>query len=220
MVLHAWRLRATIVAVAALVAAAALASCASGSAGRSAVASPAATPTTSATPAAPVRATTTAAHVFAAFDSTGAPAAGVAAHRSGTCWTSSITVSSRDAYRCISGNAILDPCFAASAAASARVVDCYASPWTKAVQLALKATLPAPGAPLKISQPWAIEVGAGTRCVVTTGTAPIVRGVAMRYQCDTGTAGLLSTGGPLLEVQLQTAAGAVQRAAVVGAWTA
>jgi eukaryotic-like serine/threonine-protein kinase len=214
---HAWRLRATNLAAVAILAVIALSACASEPASSKPSVSPSAH---TATPAAPVRAVTTATHVFAAFDSGGAPVAGVAAHRSGTCWTSSITVSARSGYRCFAGNQILDPCFASSAARSTRTVDCYADPWGQAVRLTLKKALPAPGAPLKISQPWAIELAGGDRCVVTTGTAPLVGGVTMRYQCDTGTAGLLSDRGSLLKVQYRAPGGALQRIAVAGSWTA
>jgi hypothetical protein len=217
MLQHAWRPRATKLAGVTAVALIAISGCASGPTGSGPSASP---PTRSATPAARVTATTTATRVFEAFDSSGAPAAGVAAHRSGSCWTSSITVSDRGAYRCLAGNQILDPCFASSASRSTRTVECYANPWGQAVQLALKTDLPAPGAPLKISQPWAIELAGGNRCVVTTGTAPLVHGVAMRYHCDTGTAGLLSSGARLLEVQFRATGGELQHVAVLAAWTA
>jgi hypothetical protein len=157
-------------------------------------------------------------HVFAAFDSAGAPALGIRAHRSGHCFVSSITVPDRSAYRCFAGNEILDPCFAASASAPT-VVDCYADPWTAAVQLRLTAELPAPGPPLKIAQPWALQLADGTRCVVTTGTTPLLRGVPMRYQCGSATAGLLDTGGTLLRAQVRTAGGSVSQVTVAATWT-
>jgi len=156
-------------------------------------------------------------HVFAAFDSSGAPAAGVAAHRSGTCWTSSITVAARGAYRCFAGDQILDPCFAA---VSRDVVDCYGDPWSKAVELTLKSRLPTPGAPLKISQPWALELAGGNRCVATTGTTDFIDQVAMRYQCRTGIAGLSSTSGPVWQALYQDPAGAHSQVPVAAVWTA
>jgi eukaryotic-like serine/threonine-protein kinase len=160
----------------------------------------------------------TAAHVFAAFDSTGAPALGIRTHRSGRCFASSITVPDRSAYRCFAGNEILDPCFAETPSART-VVDCYADPWTAAVQLRLTAAPPTPGAPLKIAQPWAVQLSDGVRCVVTTGTTPLLRGVPMRYQCGTATAGLLDTAGPLLRAQVRTAGGSVTQVTVTATWT-
>jgi hypothetical protein len=219
MLQHAWRFRAANLGAVALLAIIVLSGCASEPTKHSSSAPAAAPATSSATSATPVRATTTATHVFAAFDQGGAPAAGVAAHRSGSCWTSSITVSARAAYRCFAGNQILDPCFASSASRSTRVVDCYADPWSHAVQLTLSRKLPAPGAPLKISQPWALELAGGNHCVVTTGTAPVVAGVTMRYQCDTGTAGLLNDTASALRVQLRAPGGGLDRIAVAGAWT-
>lgn len=162
-------------------------------------------------------------HVFAAFDSGGAPAAGVTAHRSGKCFTSSITVSARDAYRCLAGSQLFDPCFAAGTAPLARTVDCYESPWSGAVEVRLRTALPAPDAPLKIAQPWAIQLAGGDRCVVTTGTTQLVRGVAMRYQCGAGTAGLTSSAtgtNMLLEALFLPTTGPAHRVAVTASWTA
>jgi hypothetical protein len=188
---------------------------------------PASTPTTPARPAASVEpartataVATTATQVFAAFGSGGAPTAGVVAHRPGRCWTSSITVSARNAFRCFAGNEILDPCFAAPAPAGRNTVACYADPWSRAVVLRLTAALPASGAPLKISQPWAIELAGGDRCVVTTGTTSLLRGVAMRYQCGDATAGLVTSSGPRLSALERTSSGEVRTVRVVTAWLA
>ncbi len=172
------------------------------------------------TSAAPSAAAITATHVFAAFDSSGAPSAGVGAHRSGTCFASSITVAARGAYRCFAGNRLLDPCFVVPGSAK-HTVACFADPWSRAVLLRLTAKLPKPGAPLKISSPWAIELSGGERCVVTTGTAHIVHSVPMRYQCASAeTAGLLSTSGKLLKAQVRSSAGALRQVPVLASWTA
>jgi outer membrane murein-binding lipoprotein Lpp len=233
--MHPWRVRlpgtapfaALLVApTAVLVAALVLAGCASHPAGSgsSTSASHAAGSTTSVSASRsatvpPVRAATTTTHVFSAFGSTGTPAAGVRAHRSGSCFASSITVPDRAAYRCFAGNEILDPCFVESTSPRSAVA-CYADPWSRAVELTLKAALPTPGPPLKISQPWAIELADGDRCVVTTGTAPILHGLAMRYQCRSGTAGLLASAAALLRAQFRSPGGTVMTVAVAASWTA
>ena len=221
MQLPATRLRTGVAAVAALVLALAVAGCASRPTAPAATrpaTSASASPPASSSSAAPTQAPTTVTHVFAAFDSTGRPALGIRAHHSGHCFTSSITVPDRAAYRCFAGNEILDPCFAASASART-VVDCYADPWTAAVQLRLTAELPAPGPPLKIGQPWALQLADGMRCVVTTGTTPLLHGIPMRYQCGTAMAGLLDTWAPVLRAQLQTAGGSVSQVTVAATWT-
>lgn len=219
------RLPGAVVAVCGTVLALVLTGCASRPAApastRSATAgtSPAATHSNSSSgSASPTHSPATVAHVFAAFDSTGAPVLGIRTHRSGRCFASSITVPDRSAYRCFAGNEILDPCFAETASVRT-VVDCYADPWTAAVQLRLTGALPSPGAPLKIAQPWAVQLSDGVRCVVTTGTTPLLRGVPMRYQCGTATAGLLDTAGPLLRAQVRTAGGSVTQVTVTATWT-
>lgn len=162
---------------------------------------------------------TTVSHVFAAFGSGGAPAAGVTAHRSGTCFTSSITVAARSAYRCLAGNQLLDPCFVVPGHRQ-RAVDCYADPWTGAVRLHLTKALPKPGAPLKIADPWAIRLADGTKCVVATGTSRLLHGVAMRYQCGSATAGLTRDTGAHLMALVRDKSGSVRHVAVAATWTA
>jgi hypothetical protein len=173
-------------------------------------------------PAASVRAasTTTTTHVFAAFDSSGAPAAGVGAHRSGTCFASSITVAARSAYRCFAGNRLLDPCFVVPGSGE-RSVDCYADPWSAATLLRLKSAAPGPGAPLKIAQPWAVRLVDGVRCVVTTGTTRLLHQIPMRYQC-TGSviAGLLPGHTKQLTAQVRQPGGAIKDVLVAATWTA
>jgi hypothetical protein len=204
----------------AAVAVALLAGCASDPARTAARAVSTQSATGTSTSVAPIAAATTATHVFAAFDSSGAPAAGVVAHRSGTCFASSITVPSRGAYRCFAGNRLLDPCFVVPGSAK-HTVACFADPWSRAVVLRLSASLPKPGAPLKISSPWAIELSGGERCLVTTGTARIVHGVPMRYQCASAeTAGLRSASGKLLKAQVRSASGALRQVPVLASWTA
>ena len=201
--------------------------------------------TTAGTGAAPSRttalsapATITANHVFAAQNSNGAPAAGVVAHRSGSCFTSSILVSAADAFRCFAGNQLLDPCFASSVGAKALM--CYASPWSQAVELTLTAPLPA-APPLSFARPWAIELANDQRCVAVSGTALAVRGVLLGYHCApktsgnsgtgasgtrasgtgaSGTAGLRSTAGPLLLALYRAPTGALQQVAVLATWKA
>jgi hypothetical protein len=162
---------------------------------------------------------TTVQHVFAAFGSGGAPAAGVTAHRPGTCFTSSITVATRSAYRCLSGNNLLDPCFVVPGHGG-RAVDCYADPWTGAVRLKLTKALPKPGAPLKIADPWGMRLVDGTRCVVATGTAPLLHGVPMRYQCGTESAGLARPTGAHLVALVHGKSGRARQVAVAATWTA
>jgi hypothetical protein len=117
----------------------------------------------------------------------------------GTCWTSSITVRTADAYRCFAGNEILDPCFAQSR--TAHVVVCYADPWSPGVRVIVPTVLPAP-APLAVSHPWALELANGKHCVAATGVVNRIGTLALLYQCrHGGSAGPLVTHDGRSEVQ-------------------
>jgi hypothetical protein len=165
-------------------------------------------------PSAHTIATTT--RIFTPYDRSGAPTAGVVAHRSGSCFAKSITVSTAHAYRCFAANAILDPCFAAPGAK--HVLDCYASPWAHAVELRV-AKLTVAGAGAHVTRPWAIELAGGLRCVATNGTATFVRGVALTYQCPDGAAGLRAGSTPRAMSALYRASdGAIATRVVVVAW--
>lgn len=159
----------------------------------------------------------TAIKVFAPFDPDGAPVAGVAARRSGSCFTNSITVPRAGAYRCFAANQILDPCFAASP--SAPTLSCYAAPWSRATVLRVSGKLPTT-APLHITRPWAIELSSGQRCVAMTGTTQQLHGVTLGYQCADGTAGLRSGAAALAQAVLRTARGAVADVTVAVEWKA
>jgi hypothetical protein len=115
----------------------------------------------------------------------------------GTCWTGSITVARSTAYRCLAHNSILDPCFATSR--RARVVDCYADPWSAPTRLRLSQRLPSVGASSSGIHLWALRLADGSRCVAVTGTVQVVGNVALTYSCSSGTgaaAGLTPSTGP------------------------
>jgi hypothetical protein len=115
----------------------------------------------------------------------------------GTCWTTSIAVSSSSAYRCLATNSILDPCFATSR--RARVVDCYADPWSAPTRLKLAARLPSTTGQVGTTHLWALRLAGGIRCVAVTGTVQIVGNVALTYSCGAGSgaaAGLTPSDGP------------------------
>jgi hypothetical protein len=163
-----------------------------------------------------VHATVTTTRIFTPYDRSGAPTAGVVAHRSGSCFAKSITVATGHAYRCFAANAILDPCFAAPGAH--HVLDCYASPWAHAVELRV-AKLTVAGAAAHVTRPWAIELVGGLRCVAANGTATFVRGVALTYQCPDGAAGLRAGSSPRTMSALYRASdGAIAMRAVAIAW--
>lgn len=154
--------------------------------------------------------------VFAPYDRSGAATTGVVAHRSGSCFTASITVSAASAYRCFAANELLDPCFVVPG--STHLLDCYADPWARAVQLRVP-RLPKATSTISVVRPWALTLADGSHCVATNGTAPVVRHVALGYQCRTGMAGVMgSVHARLLHVLYRSVDGLVRTVRVAAVW--
>lgn len=88
-------------------------------------------------------------------------------HVSGHCWTTSIASPRSDAFRCMSGNEIDDPCFKID-------VKSVACPDEKAINtgivMNLTKALPAAQSPPPSPQAWAMVLGSGARCSRATGT--------------------------------------------------
>jgi hypothetical protein len=94
-----------------------------------------------------------------------------------------------DAWRCITGNIILDPCFD-SAARDPNIVVCADSPWAHSAVL-LRLTEPLPVAAGNAGWehpelPWALELANRDRCVVASGATFMVAGLRANYACATG----------------------------------
>lgn len=114
-----------------------------------------------------------------------APQFRVGARGSGHCWEASLAAEVPGAYRCFEGNAIHDPCFAASA--HARTVACFVDPWHAVTVLRLTHRLsrlrPLPhGSRL----PWAIVTADGRRCAFMTGATALVGNERINYGCTDG----------------------------------
>ncbi len=117
-----------------------------------------------------------------------APGVRVARTIRGYCWTTSIAEGTANAYRCMSGNYIYDPCFAPHAgAAGVSEVACAPAPWSKVVMMRLTRRLPANSGYRPTL--WALVLAGGDRCVVGTGTNGEVDGVVMFFYCNHGLAG-------------------------------
>ena len=111
----------------------------------------------------------------------------VSARTAGSCWTASQASGSRpDAWRCMSGNRIHDPCFVGFVG-SDQVAACFASPWTsEVVLLTLSGPLPADvkrSPSLLSGPPWALELASGERCTMLTGATWAVAGMRVNYGC-------------------------------------
>jgi hypothetical protein len=100
----------------------------------------------------------------------------------GSCFTSSSASASRpDAWRCSSGNGILDPCYQRILGDEKQLACPVGGPWPANVVL-LTLTQPLPSEPRKdISRgdtlPWVIELANGQRCTLMTGAMPPAAGM-------------------------------------------
>lgn len=106
--------------------------------------------------------------------------------RSGHCPSGSEATPRRDAWRCFSGNLVLDPCF--SSAHDRGVVVCPEAPWLKdGIEIHLtKPLVSADGnhaTPSPSLQPWALELASGLRCRFAEGATNVVEGHRLDYFC-------------------------------------
>jgi hypothetical protein len=110
---------------------------------------------------------------------------------SGTCFAASAASSTRpDAWRCSSGNGILDPCYQRILGDEKQLACPVGGPWPANVVL-LTLTQPLPSDPRKETSradalPWAIELTNGQRCTLFTGAMPPVAGMRINYGCPGG----------------------------------
>jgi hypothetical protein len=110
----------------------------------------------------------------------------VAGSVKGACWTSSIAVSSADAYRCMSKSFIYDPCFAPETKKFAQLA-CMATPWGRITRFDLTAVIPKAAKHSNgRSWVWAYQLENGLRCITDTGTGTVVDKVALNYYCVSG----------------------------------
>jgi hypothetical protein len=138
---------------------------------------------------------------------------------SGKCFATSIAVPLSGVYRCLSGNNILDPCFApAHVTTPARVV-CFADPWSAGTVLTVHGALPHYTPDPTPGDPWAIALSNGARCVAVTGAVPQLNGIDLTYGCGEGTvAGLTSTTNGALVAHYGPSTGPLHDVGVRTAW--
>jgi hypothetical protein len=86
---------------------------------------------------------------------------------SGSCWVTSNVTGRKDAYRCMAGNDIYDPCFAAP---SGDRVGCPLS-GTDVTVLTVADPLPEPDL-RGVATVWMIVLNDGTRCARSSGAGP------------------------------------------------
>lgn len=143
-------------------------------------------PKTTSTPA--TRVTTPAATVTKIFDPTNASgnlSVSATATVKGNCWTTSIVAERPDAYRCMVGNDIYDPCFGVS---QTQALCPSGGPWTNR---GLLLDSPPPSGQLNRDEgtsgaPWALQLSDGINCVEDSGATEVIAGQPLRYGCSRG----------------------------------
>jgi hypothetical protein len=104
----------------------------------------------------------------------------------GYCWTGSLATPRRDAWRCLEGNSILDPCFSSAEVAGAVV--CPNIGMINGTELNLTKPLPRRDAnnarPSLRLAPWNIELTSGRRCGFATGGTEVIDSQRLNYGCN------------------------------------
>ena len=101
--------------------------------------------------------------------------------QAGSCWTNSLAVWREDAWRCMVGNDIYDPCFAEDDG-----VICGANPVTSTISFALTLTEPLPAPEVSsdtANHAWLVELADGTVCEFATGATGGVGDERINYFC-------------------------------------
>ncbi|MGH8963395.1 MAG: hypothetical protein ACRDWT_19760 [Jatrophihabitantaceae bacterium] len=156
--------------------------------------------------------------LFTPFDENGQLSVHASDGGRGSCFATSIAVPVSGVFRCLSGNTILDPCFAPVHETSPAEVTCFADPWSDGFTIHLAGKLPTYDPVLAAGDPWAIELTNGVRCVSVTGAVPSLGKVDLTYRCDVSMAAGITSGdngtiiahygpveGPLTDVAVATA---------------
>jgi len=102
----------------------------------------------------------------------------------GDCWTSSIASPRNDAWRCMVGDEIHDPCFATT---NNKLVVCYDNPTDANAHIAISLTKPLPAPNNNSSQkysPLFLKLTDGSVCTPFTGTLSIVNKMIISYGCS------------------------------------
>lgn len=148
----------------------------------------------------------------------------VTSRLSGECFSRSLASPGRpDAWRCTSGNQILDPCLEGFGQAA---LVCAQAPWSSEVALLTPSKpLPQSGGPRELdltALPWALALANGARCVLLTGATSGLVGLRINYGCVGGKAyvfGEVDRSLPEWQVFFTDGQGSVaERVAVAVAW--
>lgn len=105
---------------------------------------------------------------------------------SGNCFASSLAATRADAFRCMAGNVIYDPCF--TIPGNSHAVLCVRDPLDSSTNVLMNLTqpLPAPEPVPSQTHPWYLQMADGTVCNFFTGATGGVNGERINYGCSDG----------------------------------
>ncbi len=129
-------------------------------------------------------AATTKTHIYDAFESGGQPGITIEHTYQGSCMGGSNVLNRSDAWRCISGNALADPCFSSSK--SAKFVLCPSAPWKESgikIKLLQKLKGGHKRAPSTKGNPWGIQTTTGLKCGFAGGATAAIGSKRANYAC-------------------------------------
>jgi hypothetical protein len=129
-------------------------------------------------------------HVYTPVTAAGSVAAGIRIGKTATgdCWTGSEASARSDAFRCMVGDYIHDPCFAAQTGSANYVLCPQYTPDAKALRIKLTKQLQLgveTGDPTR-GPPWAVRTTNGMWCTILTGATGLLAGMPIRYGCTGG----------------------------------
>jgi hypothetical protein len=106
--------------------------------------------------------------------------------RTGSCWSTSNVLNRVDAWRCIAGNSIYDPCFSIPGNSQAVICDTRPLSDSTGFKLNLTESLPARGTVSPVKSAWAFELADGTNCIFMGGATATFEGKRVNYSCSDG----------------------------------
>lgn len=106
----------------------------------------------------------------------------VAGTVAGSCFGESLATSRSDAYRCMAGNTIMDPCFANPYTSGE--VACPNSGPSDVTIVDLTEPLPTGSGGQSAQSPWLFKLGNGATCSVATGATATIDGKRINGECS------------------------------------
>ncbi|GCF11324.1 hypothetical protein [Dictyobacter arantiisoli] len=104
--------------------------------------------------------------------------------QAGNCWETSLADPRPDAWRCIVGNTIYDPCFSALQQKSYVICDANPAGDTRGMKVTFLDSLPASTATKNTARPWILQLSDGTTCTFITGATALINGERVNYACN------------------------------------